>query len=749
MSGKSAEKPVTATEEDEEDGEQFEFEEEEEAVVVDDDDDDDEEEEDYEDSDMYDVDGGGDDDIRLFYDPVGKEALNIFEQINVTLGKLLTKNTSSKPVLYDNGVIDIKSILQESIESCSSAVRYLNEESTTSSSTTTSNFDDNICNEENSIIDDENDDDSNDCNNINVNGKVYNTSKDKTSITSTSKIVTKDIKTIFFNQDNNSIDDEWDDDDDIGCILVEISDEVFFRMEEEIAGTLGGTEDIIGADSWITAASSIRRRRSLELQDISYNSNGNELKNVDDNNISYSKGLTNEEGISEDEKYDGMSEDLDVVEEALGLSPTKLNRSKNDCSIDQISSSITNGNNNNDNTNRNRGRPEISGQSKFCGVDNQVHGFFNLKVIFNPYKTGFEESKNFNAPIGTIIAGRYEVCDFIGTAAFSSALQCLDVTAQDGEDEYVCLKVIKNNKDFFDQSLDEIKLLQYINSMGDTESNHILRLLDYFYTKEHLFIVSELLKQNLYEFGRHIRENMDEPYFTFPRLKKITKQVLEALNFIHSLNLIHCDLKPENIVMKSYSRCEIKLIDFGSSCFQSDSVSLTTYIQSRSYRAPEVILGCPYDNRIDVWSLGGVLAELHTGYVLFQNDSIATMLSRITGILGNFPDHVLSCGKDTAKYFTLSDIIYDRNEEGKFMYIYPKKTSLQARLHLGEVNWENERDNVKCNERKPNDDEIVFLDFIKELLNLDPYERVTAEEALLHRWFGNMEEVPLYPRENS
>ncbi len=707
MSGKSTEKLQTTSEEDEEDGEQYE---------IDGDDDED---------DVY------DDEIPLFDDPVGKEALNIFEQINVKLGKLVTKNTSIKPILYDNGIIDIKSILQESIESCSSAVRYLNESSTTSS---TSNFDNDDVNSEDNSADDE---DNNNNSNNNVDSKANIISVDNTP-NSTPKIITKEIETININEDDSNIEDEWDDDDDIGCILVEISDEVFFRMEEEVAGALGDTEDIIGADSWITAASSIRRRRSMELQDISYNSNGNEFQNIDNENISYSKEVRNEEDISEDDKYDGMSEDLEAVEEALGLSPTTSNKDRNELLFM-----------NEKDNNNNRRRSEIYGQSKFHGVDDQFHCYFNLKVIFDPYKTGFEESKNFNPPIGTIIAGRYEVCDFLGTAAFSSALQCVDLTAQGGEDEYVCLKVIKNNKDFFDQSLDEIKLLQYINSRGDTENNHILRLLDYFYTKEHLFIVSELLKQNLYEFGRHIRENMDEPYFTFPRLKKITKQVLEALNFIHSLNLIHCDLKPENIVMKSYSRCEIKLIDFGSSCFQSDS--LTTYIQSRSYRAPEVILGCPYDHRIDIWSLGGVLAELHTGYVLFQNDSIATMLSRITGILGNFPDHVLSSGKETAKYFTLSDIVYDRNEEGKFIYIYPKKTTLQARLHLGEEDHfddDENNENTQWKKRELTNEEVVFLDFVKELLNLDPYKRVSAKQALLHKWFDNMEEVPFYPKDN-
>ena len=63
-------------------------------------------------------------------------------------------------------------------------------------------------------------------------------------------------------------------------------------------------------------------------------------------------------------------------------------------------------------------------------------------------------------------------------------------------------------------------------------------------------------------------------------------------------------------------RCEVKVIDLGSSCFTSDHLS--SYVQSRSYRAPEVILGLPYLQQVDIWSLGCILAELLSGYVLLQ-----------------------------------------------------------------------------------------------------------------------------------
>lgn len=70
-------------------------------------------------------------------------------------------------------------------------------------------------------------------------------------------------------------------------------------------------------------------------------------------------------------------------------------------------------------------------------------------------------------------------------------------------------------------------------------------------------------------------------------------------------------------------RCLVKVIDFGSSCYIFDHLS--SYVQSRSYRAPEVMLGLSYNSKIDMWSLGCILAELWTGRVLFQNESQSTL----------------------------------------------------------------------------------------------------------------------------
>lgn len=329
-----------------------------------------------------------------------------------------------------------------------------------------------------------------------------------------------------------------------------------------------------------------------------------------------------------------------------------------------------------------------------------------LRIIHRHNRTGFEEEKDFPIVMGAVVAGRYQITEYLGSAAFSKAVQAHDL--QTGM--LVCMKIIKNSKDFFDQSLDEIKLLKLLNSADPADEHNLLRLYDYFYHREHLFIVTELLRANLYEFQKYNRESGEAPYFTCSRLQRIAAQVLHALAFMHAQQIIHCDLKPENILIRSYSRCLVKVIDVGSSCFASDHLS--SYVQSRSYRAPEVILGLPYDGRIDVWSLGCILAELYSGHVLFQNDSLATLLARCVGILGRMPSRLLQA-RHARKYFTRAGELYERDDEGRAYLLRPKHGPLRCRLRGADAG---------------------FCEFVEALLALDPDVRPTAAQALQHPW---------------
>ena len=98
------------------------------------------------------------------------------------------------------------------------------------------------------------------------------------------------------------------------------------------------------------------------------------------------------------------------------------------------------------------------------------------------------------------------------------------------------------------------------------------------------------------------------------------------------LNIIHCDLKPENILLKNKNKSAIKVIDFGTGCFAHSTYY--TYIQSRYYRAPEIILGIPYTCAIDMWSFGCILVELFNGYPMFAGENEFELLAMIMEFKG-------------------------------------------------------------------------------------------------------------------
>jgi serine/threonine protein kinase len=114
-----------------------------------------------------------------------------------------------------------------------------------------------------------------------------------------------------------------------------------------------------------------------------------------------------------------------------------------------------------------------------------------------------------------------------------------------------------------------------------------------------------------------------------------------------------------------------------------------------------VILGCKYDQRIDIWSLGCIVAELFTGNVLFQNDTVQGLLARVIGICGPFPDEMFATGRLVDKFFTKDRLLYQsidiakanrhlsddmveilkQKAKGKKVeLLIPKRTTLKARI---------------------------------------------------------------------
>lgn len=207
----------------------------------------------------------------------------------------------------------------------------------------------------------------------------------------------------------------------------------------------------------------------------------------------------------------------------------------------------------------------------------------------------------------------------------------------------MAIKVIKNRKSFYAQAKIEIRILEFLNGKNCDGDKGVVRMLEYFTHHNHLCIVYEKLSHNLYEVLRRIGFEGLSLYL----VRKFGLQILNTLKLLSrsDVQVIHCDLKPENILLKDPSKTTIKVIDFGSSCFHNEKTY--SYIQSRFYRSPEVILGASYTTAIDMWSLGCVLVELFTGEPLFPGTTEHDQMCRIVELCGVPNDGMLAKGKQT------------------------------------------------------------------------------------------------------
>ncbi|MCO5588482.1 hypothetical protein L7F22_042439 [Adiantum nelumboides] len=181
---------------------------------------------------------------------------------------------------------------------------------------------------------------------------------------------------------------------------------------------------------------------------------------------------------------------------------------------------------------------------------------------------------------------RYIIKDLLGSGTFGQVAKCWG----DERNSFVAIKVIKNHPAYEKQAIVEVSILKLLNAKYDPDDkHHIVRVFEHFMYKEHLCIVFEMLSLNLFELLkvnnlRGISLNL---------IRSFSKQILTALAVLRDASIIHCDLKPENILLTTcLASAELKLIDFGSACRENRTVY--SYIQSRFYRSPEVLLGHEY-----------------------------------------------------------------------------------------------------------------------------------------------------------
>lgn len=322
--------------------------------------------------------------------------------------------------------------------------------------------------------------------------------------------------------------------------------------------------------------------------------------------------------------------------------------------------------------------------------------------------------------IGDHIAYRYEVKGVLGKGSFGSVLHCVD--HENGQ--HVAVKLIRNRRRFQKQAQTEAQILQMLQREDSNDEASIVRAYHTFSFRSHLCITFELLHINLYDYLKS--KEIDFKPQTTAFIRHVAEQVLKALDTLHRLNIIHADLKPENILQQGPHSSYVKVIDFGSSCFTDKK--LFTYIQSRFYRSPEVILGQRYETAIDMWSLGCVLAELATGHPIFPGEDEAEQMACIMEVLGRPPSSLLSSAPRASVFFDVDNAYVPLAINKSNSSSSTTSSSSSARSNRVQ------RPGGKTLEQvlKGASTDKQFVDFLKKCLVWYPDHRITAFEALQH-----------------
>eukprot|EP01134_Creolimax_fragrantissima_P006201 CFRG6201T1 len=263
------------------------------------------------------------------------------------------------------------------------------------------------------------------------------------------------------------------------------------------------------------------------------------------------------------------------------------------------------------------------------------------------------------------ITFRYEILSALGEGSFGHVVKVYDHKTK----SFCAIKVVRKDSTIIAQAKVEQRILEHLNKVSK-KAHNIVTLLDSFIFHGHLCFVFELQGDSLYD----ILKKRQFKGLASTSVRRIAHDVLKCLLLLSQEKIVHTDLKPENILLNNHIRwgsqqsmldcslttlrkmCRFEVttplppinsrdvysatvIDFGCSDFVGRTDN--TYVQSRYYRAPEVILGLEYGTSIDMWSLGCILAEMYTGQPLFPGEDETDQLFSIMEVLGHIPkEHI-------------------------------------------------------------------------------------------------------------
>eukprot|EP00064_Thunnus_orientalis_P007357 superscaffoldBa00000811_g7377 len=342
------------------------------------------------------------------------------------------------------------------------------------------------------------------------------------------------------------------------------------------------------------------------------------------------------------------------------------------------------------------------------------------------YNTSSENLQIFK---GSTLGRCHKVEAFLGEGGFGFVTKCRNIDT----DRVVAIKVNKNHPEIVQQAREEIAILKSLKCL-DPDTSNIVRWNGFFFDKDHICLNFELLDQSLYDY----MEERHHQGLSIQELSPVVHQLATALSHLRSMSIIHADLKPDNIMVvnRHQQPLKVKIIDFGLACHAS-AAEPGVCLQTIWYRAPEIILQTPFNEAIDMWSLGLVAAELATGYPLYPGDTDYEMLSFIMQAQGQPEDHVLDRGRGTDYYFYKKP-----NSQRMWTFKTPEEFSYETGMYTGEPRYLelsslDDLEQIMVMNRGPQRDQRLLLDLVKKMLQLDADMRIKPLEVLQHPLFNH------------
>ncbi|XP_071326553.1 homeodomain-interacting protein kinase 2-like [Trachinotus anak] len=318
------------------------------------------------------------------------------------------------------------------------------------------------------------------------------------------------------------------------------------------------------------------------------------------------------------------------------------------------------------------------------------------------------------------------VWDFTGEGCFSKVTICMVLITL----ENVAIKIHKKTKDYVIQR--GVAMLEAIGALDPHEKN-IVKFMDNFRNSNLSCLAFKMLDRSLWDLMKE-RKRLQ---LSLNEIRPVTHQLLVAFEALKSIGIVHTDLKPDNIMLVNHKDqpFKIKLIDFGLALPVSQ-VEVGMVMQANSYRAPEVTLGLPLSESVDMWGVGCVMAFMYFGMNLFPGNCTYHWMKTFLHLFGQPDDHKLTDGKYSWMYFTLDEDedwrlrTPEEYEEvtGVKPLVFDRVFDLCSYLEDAVKRCPAKRDDVEYEDR------MAFLDLLKCCLHPDTDHRITPMEALKHHF---------------